>query len=169
MAKRPIGGDLRVRGLRIASHHEKSGGDTVLPPEPGEAADDVVDPVAGDQPAQLQDDLLVRVEPQRGTGTGLGDRPELARVEPAGDRRDLGGVGPVEPGRVLFVLGALGDQPVGLGDGPLLEREPFVGEGVRPPWWRRRTRPSAWKVTTKGVPTARLKSAATRADRKNLA
>jgi hypothetical protein len=70
---------------------------------------------------------------------------------------------------VLLVLRTLGDDPVGQGDGPVLDGEPPFRECVGPPWWIRRTLPRAWKVTTNGMPVARFTSAATSADMKKFA
>ena len=43
------------------------------------------------------------------------------------------------------------------------------GKPSASPWCSRRTRPRAWNVTTKGVPSTAFTSAATRPDMKKLA
>ncbi len=78
-------------------------------------------------------------------------------------------MGAVEVDQVVLVLPALGDDPVGLADDAILDREPLAGEGVGPALMPLADAPGAWNVTTNGTPAARLMSAATSADMKKFA
>ena len=98
--------------------------------EPPQAADRGLDPLARHHPAELEDEPLIRIEAQGDPGRRLLDGPELAGIKAAGDDRDLLGVGIVKPDQVLLVLRTLGDDPVGLGDDPVLDRQPLLGKAV---------------------------------------
>ena len=75
--------------------------------------DDVVDPLAGHEPAQLKHDELVGAEAELGAGLDLRHRTELRVVEAARHHRQpvLGSV--IQPCQVLPVLRAFGDDRVG--------------------------------------------------------
>src|SRR3954451_5521007 len=137
--------------------------------EDGETADQVVQTLPGRQPSYIEEDRLVRRQAQRPPRKRLGDRPELATIEAARDDRDARIIRPVEHREVGAVLRTLGDDAVGaLDQRPSIDKR-SSGNWSASRWCSRRTRPSAWKVTTNGVPSCSFSLSDARPDMKKFA
>jgi hypothetical protein len=79
---------------------------------------------------------------------------EFIVVETAGYKVDTTAVCLIQRNQIRFILRALGDHRVGIAHEPLLDIEALVGETVVCALMQAPYAPSAWKVVTRGMPSA---------------
>src|SRR5690606_472971 len=116
-----LGRERGVGQVGVAADDHQPGLDAVVAGEARDPPDGVVDSLAGYEPADVEEDALVGPPAERAPGERAGDGPELRLVEAARDDAHAGGIRAVEPGEVLEILRALGDDRVGIGDDTVLD------------------------------------------------
>ena len=124
-------GRLGVGQLGLAADDDEVAGlEAVDLEQPRERPDGRVDPLARDDPPDLQHDRLIRRQPEGDAGDPGVDRRKLFRIEAAGHDRDAAGRRVVEADQVVLILGALGDDVVRARDDAVLGLDPLLGREV---------------------------------------